>query len=386
LKHLLHLLLLLLSALGVSAHIPRATLEMTPGAHELKATAKHPSGQFTTNASVWFTNSVGNLTETNTFDLAGNVTQRIWRNSNGTTNRLQTFTWDGLGRLFKVSDRIIQRSNTVAQATNGVDFTATYDPFGRLLRTVEVVITNSVALTAQPMVIDRTFDPEYEFLEVAVTEHGKTTWKLMGPDMDGVYGGQNGTGGFEAIVPGPKLFCPIISDGFGNLHAVYDQTHGSLTWYLSRLTGYGAVAGYRPVTLGTASADLGAKYAWRNRAQSSIGYVWMGATWLKPDLGETLSFDPYGYDSSDTGHTPFRGNPWSIWDADGRLGVAQYQGGMTFAEHLAGIGGPDYSGMYFGQGRAGFRNRLDYISGTQWEPLRNRPSPQEQGTSQRMPS
>jgi hypothetical protein len=51
----------------------------------------------------------------------------------------------------------------------------------------------------------------------------------------------------------------------------------------------------------------------------------MGGTWLKPDLGETLSFDPYGHASSDTGHTPFRGNPWKIWDADGRLGADTYE-------------------------------------------------------------
>jgi len=333
----------------------RATLEMTPGAHQLTATARHPSGLFTTNASVWFTNGVGNLTETNAFDPAGNVTQRIWRNPNGTTNRLQTFTWDARGRLFKVSDRLIQRSNTVALATNGVDFTATYDPLGRLLRTIEIVLTNSIALTNQPVVVDHTFDPQVEFLEVAVTEHGRTTWKLMGPDMDGRYGGQNGTGGFEAIIPGPELFCPIISDAFGNLHAVYDQTHGSLTWYQSRITGYGAVPGYRPVPLGQASADLGAKYAWRNRAMASIGYVWMGGTWLKPDIGETLSFDPYGHDSSDTGHTPFRGNPIGYsWDADGRLTKAtlnfatgiDLDGSLSFSEQLAAYrrGGQEWVG------------------------------------------
>jgi YD repeat-containing protein len=74
------------------------------------------------------------------------------------------------------------------------------------------------------------------------------------------------------------------------------------------------------VPLGQAGADLGAKTAWRNRAQTSIGYVWMGGTWLKPDTGETLSFDPYGHDSSDTGHTPFNGNPIGYhWDPDGRL-------------------------------------------------------------------
>jgi hypothetical protein len=198
--------------------------------------------------------------------------------------------------------------------------------------------TNSLLLSNQPIVIDHTYDPEVEFLEVAVTENGRTTWKLIGPDMDGRYGGQNGTGGFDAFIPGPELFCPILGDAFGNLHAVYDQTHGSLTWYASRVTGYGAVPGYRPVTLGTASADLGAKYAWRNRAQTGIGYVWMGGTWLKPDIGETLSFDPYGYASSDSGHTPFNGNPWAFWDADGRLSVETYWrpglGAYSSTDHL----------------------------------------------------
>jgi YD repeat-containing protein len=300
----------------------RATLEMTPGAHQLMAIARHPSGLFTTNATIWFTNNLGKLTETNGFDPAGNLVQRVWRNPDGTTNRWQTFTWDARGRLFQVSDRLIQHSNTVAVATNGLDFTATYDAFGRLLRTAEVILTNSIALSNQPVVVAHYYDPQVEFLEVGVSENGRTSWKLLGPDMDGVYGGQNGTGGFDAFIPGPELFCPILGDAFGNLHAVYDQTHSNLTWYPSRVTGYGAVPGYRPVPLGQAGADLGAKTAWRNRAMTSIGYVWMGGTWLKPDTGETLSFDPYGHDSSDTGHTPFNGNPIGYhWDPDGRQGI-----------------------------------------------------------------
>jgi hypothetical protein len=50
----------------------------------------------------------------------------------------------------------------------------------------------------------------------------------MGPDLDGRYGGQKGTGGLEAIVPGPDLFCPVVSDARGNVLAVYDGSHGGL--------------------------------------------------------------------------------------------------------------------------------------------------------------
>jgi hypothetical protein len=56
----------------------------------------------------------------------------------------------------------------------------------------------------------------------------------------------------------------------------------------------------------------------------------MGGTWLKPDLGETLSFDPYGYASSDSGHSPFNGNPWAFWDADGRLSANTYNQGTRY--------------------------------------------------------
>jgi hypothetical protein len=38
---------LLVTVFAASAHIPRATLELTPGVHELRASAAHPSGQFT---------------------------------------------------------------------------------------------------------------------------------------------------------------------------------------------------------------------------------------------------------------------------------------------------------------------------------------------------
>jgi len=54
----------------------RASLELTPGAHQLQASAIHPSGFFTTNSSIWFTNNTSSLTAFDSFDGAGNVTQR----------------------------------------------------------------------------------------------------------------------------------------------------------------------------------------------------------------------------------------------------------------------------------------------------------------------
>jgi RHS repeat-associated protein len=297
----------------------RATLDLTPGAHQLQVNAVHPSGQFSTNATLWFTNKVTQLAATDSFDAAGYLTNRVWKNPGGKTNRVQSLAWDARGRLYRITDRITQFSNTVAIATNGVELTATYDALGRLLRTREIPISNNVALASQPTVIDRYYDPQVEFLEVGVSENGRTTWKLMGPDTDGVYGGQNGTGGFEAIVPGPELFCPILSDAHGNLHAVYDQTHANLMWYASRLTGYGAVPGYQSVPLGQASADLGAKYVWRNRAMTSVGLSWMGGNWYDPVAGQFLSFDPAGHAGSDSGYSFCSGNPYGFWDPDGRF-------------------------------------------------------------------
>jgi hypothetical protein len=110
------------------------------------------------------------------------------------------------------------------------------------------------------------FDPSCEFLELGVVEGLKTTWKLLGPDMDGTYGGQNGTGGFDAMVPGPELFCPTMGDINGNIHFVYDVGHAHLATNTSRVTGYGAVPGYRPLELG-GRGNLVSKHAWRNRAR-----------------------------------------------------------------------------------------------------------------------
>jgi YD repeat-containing protein len=163
-------------------------------------------------------------------DGEGQVTKKIWKDLSGQTNRTQTITWDARGRMARVVERDSVQS--------GYDWIAYYDGLGRKIRTITTPLTNGVAITGQPVVIDQYYDPEVEFLEVGVSVKGEVTWKAYGPDLNGVYGGMNGIGGFEAIVPGPHLYCPLIGDAQGNVLAVYDLRHGGVTYYPSRVTGY----------------------------------------------------------------------------------------------------------------------------------------------------
>jgi hypothetical protein len=190
-----------LSLSGTQALRWLANLELTPGAHQLCAEARHTSGLFTTNATHWFTNNIGNLTATDSYDGAGNITQRVWRNPNGTTNRTLSLSWDGRGRLWKAIERDANQS--------GRDWSALYDGLGRLLRTTELPVTNGVANAGSAITVDHYYDPQYEFLELGVNENGLKTWKLMGPDLDGEYGGQNGTGGLDALVPDGDWSLPL---------------------------------------------------------------------------------------------------------------------------------------------------------------------------------
>ena len=38
------------------------------------------------------------------------------------------------------------------------------------------------------------YDPQVEFLEIGTTVNNVRAWKVYGPDMNGVYGGMQGTG------------------------------------------------------------------------------------------------------------------------------------------------------------------------------------------------
>jgi len=67
----------------------QATLDLTPGSHQLRAEALHPSGLFTAYATNTITAATTNDTTSTYFDSSGNVILRITKSGNGQTNRTQ---------------------------------------------------------------------------------------------------------------------------------------------------------------------------------------------------------------------------------------------------------------------------------------------------------
>ena len=310
------------TAVGTNSMQWRAMMELTSGTHQLTVAAAHPSGFYTAWATNFFTNNIAYQTTGDTFDNAGNITQRVWRNASGTTNRTQTLSWDARGRLHSVTER---------DATNsGFNWTAVYDGLNRRLSTTSILVTNSVAFTNLPTTVNSYFDPLVEFLELGVTYGTKTEWKLYGPDLNGVYGGMNGTGGFEAVSPYLNLFNPVISDFRGNILGVV--TNGTVAWNSARPTGYGAVPGYRPLALGN-SANISLSSAWRGRWVDITGYNQIGLRPYDPISGRWLTYDSVWNERDPNAYTFCGGDPVNGFDPDGRLGKAAanftYNGGVA---------------------------------------------------------
>ncbi len=312
----------------------RTTMELTPGAHQLSVTAAHPSGQFTTNRSVWFTNAAANEQVIESYDARGKLTQRIWRSPSGTTNHTQNLEWDALGRLWALTDLDANQ--------NGYYLNPYYDPLNRRVFTYLVPMTAGVPVEVHYGA--HYFDPLVEFLELGQSQdYGTTTWKLMGPDLNGVYGGMNGTGGFEAVAPGLSAFNPTISDARGNI--LGSVTNGAVVWNTARPTGYGAVPGHRPLPLWQ-GADVVQASAWRGRWADISGYVWLGARYYNPESGSFLDADPAWNERDPNYHTFAGGDPINYFDPDGRWGKQQ----VDYSHQLADTGniGNQFLGMAYG--------------------------------------
>lgn len=288
----------------------RASLPLTTGAHQLTVMAAHPSGQFTTNRSVWFTNNIAHESVQENFDAMGRLTYRVWKNPNGTTNRTENLIWDVKGRLWQVIGKDSQNI--------GSHWYVTYDPFGRKIFTQSWLTTNDTQISS----IDFTpsyYDPEVEFLELGTAVLGQhETWKLYGPDLNGVYGGMNGVGGLEGTQTGLGAFLPTISDARGNILGVV--TNGlAVSWNPSRPTGYGAPVGYRPLAT-TTGANVAQASAWRGKRPEPTGYIYLGARFYDLESGSFLSSDPV-WNGRDPNYYSFTGgDPINYFDADGRLG------------------------------------------------------------------
>jgi RHS repeat-associated protein len=333
---------------GTNAMQWRASMELAQGPHQLLVAAAHPSGQYTAWATNTFTNSLANQAVSDSFDSAGNITNRVWTNPSGAVERIQTLSWDAHGRLHAVTER--------DASANGYNWTATYDGLNRRLSTTSVLVTNGVVYTALPTTINSYFDPQVEFLELGVSYGITTEWKLYGPDLNGVYGGMNGTGGFEAVSPYLTLFEPVISDFRGNVLAVV--ANSVVLWNPARPTGYGAVPGYRPVALGS-GASVSLSSAWRGRWADVTGYYGVGARTYDPVSGRWLSFDSAWNENDVNGMSFCGGDPVNGFDSDGRCMEATgnffYNGGPA-SYILNGIGNSlnGYSGnnSYLGSSAA----------------------------------
>jgi RHS repeat-associated protein len=295
---------------GTNAMQWRAMMELSPGTHKLTVSALHPSGFYTAWATNSFTNSIAYQAAADTFDGAGNITNRVWKNPSGIVERTQTLSWDARGRLHAVTE--------LNSTNSGYNWTATYDGLNRRLSTTTVFITNGVAIAALPTTINSYFDPQVEFLELGVSYGLTTEWKLYGPDLNGTYGGLNGTGGFDAVSPYLDLFNPTISDIRGDILGYYDSSKDSVTWNPSRPTGYGAVPDYRPVALAN-GANVAQSSAWRGRWVDITGFYGIGLRPYDPISGRWLTYDSAWNERDPNYYTFAGGDPINSFDSDGRI-------------------------------------------------------------------
>jgi hypothetical protein len=114
------------------------------------------------------------------------------------------------------------------------------------------------------------------------------TWKVYGPDLNGRFGGLQGTGGLEAtILDANGTTTGVINDQFGN--GVATVSGGTVTWNTTRVGAYGPLPGIQPQTL-TDVTQLAASTAWRSRRIDPTGFYWLGARYYerKRPVGDLL--------------------------------------------------------------------------------------------------
>ncbi|HEV2327615.1 MAG TPA: DUF6531 domain-containing protein [Verrucomicrobiae bacterium] len=304
-----------ITGMGTNAMQWEATMELSPGSHQLTVAALHPSGRFTALATNYFTNTLAYQQTVDSYDAIGDITNRVWENPSGIVERTQSLSWDARGRLHAITQRDASNS--------GYNWSAVYDPLSRRISTTTVLVTNGVAYPSSVQTINSYYDPQVEFLELGVSYGTHTEWKLYGPDLSGQYGSMNGVGGLDGISPGLSLFNSTVSDVRGDILGYYDSSVGSVTWNPARPTGYGAVPNYRPVALGSGGTVAQAS-SWRGRWADITGYYNIGLRPYDPVSGRWLTYDS-SWNERDPNYYSFcGGDPINFFDADGRLSSRFY--------------------------------------------------------------
>lgn len=146
-------------------------------------------------------------------------------------------------------------------------------------------------------------------------------WKVFGPDLNGRFGGLQGTGGLEAVIlDADGTTTGVISDQFGNGVATVTGTgsSASVTWNTTRVGAYGPLPGVAAQTLGDVT-QLASATAWRSRRIDPTGFYWLGARYYEPTSGRFLSADPMGHVASRSLYDFANGDPVNYFDPTGRI-------------------------------------------------------------------
>ncbi|MEM9280994.1 MAG: DUF6531 domain-containing protein [Verrucomicrobiota bacterium] len=297
-------------------------LDLSPGDYTVQGTAIHASGASASqiNRSFSVNRSAAKSIDLNHFDDEGNATRR-----NVAGGKDQVLTWDALGRLIAVT----QRDGN----GHGIDWTATYDAFNRRLETTTTPVENNIADTAATFTEGQWYDPLVEFLIIAVeTQRAggslQRTWKAMGPDAVGGYGGFQGIGGVEAtIVEETGETVALMDDVYGHIVG-YIRTSGSVAtdfhYANNRYSGYGALPGSDAPSL-YQGAQLSRALGWRGSAVDATGFYCLGERYYEPNSGRFLSADPWGHAESLSLYCYAGGDPINFVDPTGR-GKQDYSG------------------------------------------------------------
>ncbi len=251
---------------------------------------------------------------TQAFDATGQVTSRA-----GST-ATDTMTWDALGRLVGVTRR--------NSANSGFNWSAVYDGLNRRLQTTQQAVTGG-ALTGTALTLKSSYDPEVEFLELAVTSPTARYWKVHGPDLNGKYGGLQGTGGLEAVYNGTTgVTTSIMNDTYGSAEVTLTASGSGISYVYNPVagSGYGSAPGGLAAVPMDGVRDLGSVIAWRGHYVDGTGYYYMGMRYYAQDTGGFLSPDPLGHAACMDLYSYGNGDPVNRIDPDGRFGYVTVSG------------------------------------------------------------
>jgi RHS repeat-associated protein len=166
------------------------------------------------------------------------------------------------------------------------------------------------------------YDPQVEFLEIGVAVNGVKAWKVYGPDINGTYGGMQGTGGLEAtIMDGTGTTTGVLNDYFGN--DVATISGGAVTWNTTNVGGYGPLPDSAATPL-TDATQLAQSLVWRGHRIDPTGFYYLGARYYEPTSGRFLSPDPKGQAASMSLYDFVGGDPINFVDPTGLAPVPNF--------------------------------------------------------------